>query len=98
MQLDERIEVAAGVHRSLSACSVDDLQGAQDIAAEKLRLKAEVWRLLLDASRRGVDVPEELRERLVAWSETLPASRQLHDQLKAIIRTAPSVHTIKGRE
>lgn len=85
MMLDEHIEVAAGVRKRLGDCTEDDLAGAQEIMIEKTRLKGEVCTMLLDAAVRGMDVTDEVRERVDAWDECLPALRQLCDTVEEAI-------------
>lgn len=86
IDFDERVEVAPGVIRRLADCTVNDLAGAQDVAAEQAQLRASAVVLLEHAARDGVDVPAGLRERLADWAGDLPAARELHGELAGLMR------------
>ena len=83
--LDQRVEVAAGVHKPLGDCTERDLAAAQDIMVEKMRLAGEVQAIVLNAAARGVSVPDDVRERIVAWDESLPALQQLRDTVVEVV-------------
>jgi len=96
MRLDERVEVAAGVRKRLGECTTDDLALAQEVIEERARLRQGVHALLVDAARRSVEVPEDLLERLAAWDEALPASRQLHDELVTLVQSQANALPVVG--
>jgi hypothetical protein len=84
----ELIEVAPGRWRAADECSALDLDAAQQLAAEAERLREDCVAMLAVAARRGLIVPDDLRERLSLGARGLPATRMLRDELAAIVRPA----------
>ena len=60
----ELIEVAEGRWLAVDCCTAGDLEAAQRVAAEVDRLRLDVEAMLAVAARRGLIVPDDLRERL----------------------------------
>jgi hypothetical protein len=58
------------------------------VAVEVDRLRLDVEAMLAVAARRGLSVPDDLREALSLGARGLPATRMLRDELAAIVRPA----------
>jgi len=58
------------------------------VAAEVDRLRLDVEAMLAAAARRGLSVPDDLREGLALGVRGLPATRRLYRELAAIVRPA----------
>lgn len=84
----ELIEVCEGRWRAADACTAEDLESAQQLAADVDRLREDSAAMLAVAAERGVLVPDDLRERLSLGARGLSATRRLHGELAAIVRPA----------
>jgi hypothetical protein len=76
----ELIEVAEGRWLAADCCTAEDLEAAQQVAAEVERLREDCEAML--------PVPDDLRERLSLGGRGLPATRSLHAEMAAIVRPA----------
>jgi hypothetical protein len=86
---DTRIELLPGVYRRLVDCCEDDLALAAECEAARRQLHTEAGLLIAEAAHHGIDIPEDLRERLAVFSGSLVDIVGLVDELRDAVRLVP---------
>lgn len=75
----------AGVFKRLRDCHADELEMAMECHTARAQLHTEAEALLGEIAYRNLDIPDDLRERLGVWTDSLLDAVSLVDELRSAV-------------